>query len=226
MNLRPLLQGWRDWLLLAMCGAWLLTLVWIGHPENDLLKALWSQTMAAWVQAVGSAAAIAFAIWLSDRDRAEARRLDALDRVSALASILSKAEQTMRRPWDDMKLHGWDAYGRTFARANQIAREQTQERCLQVLTNIPLHEMRSWDLASAVMEMIEALSLSAAAFEEVRELNRPGMMYPDMQPLDPSPLAPVVNLAADSVARVHTAAHRLSTDPRARGTIIRPALVA
>ncbi|GLK49514.1 hypothetical protein GCM10017620_24870 [Brevundimonas intermedia] len=62
-----------DWVLAGCCVAWLLGLIWIGHPENDLLKALWSQNMAAWVQALGSIGAIGVAIWVSHRDSLKAR---------------------------------------------------------------------------------------------------------------------------------------------------------
>lgn len=47
-----------DWVCGALCVSWLLVLVKVGHPTNDLLDALWSTEMAAWVQAIGSIGAV------------------------------------------------------------------------------------------------------------------------------------------------------------------------
>lgn len=57
----------------ALSGAWVLAVLWIALPDHDLLKALWSQTMAAWVQAIGSIGAIAIAIWVAADQAARTR---------------------------------------------------------------------------------------------------------------------------------------------------------
>lgn len=54
-----------DLISASLCAAWLLALLWISVPEHDLLAALWSQTMAAWVQAIGSIAAVGAAVLIA-----------------------------------------------------------------------------------------------------------------------------------------------------------------
>ncbi len=80
-----------------MCAAWLLCLVWIGHPENDLLKALWSQTMAAWVQAIGSIGAIVGAVWLAAHDRREQARLQDVAALEVGAVVFEQGYWLARR---------------------------------------------------------------------------------------------------------------------------------
>lgn len=57
--------------MVALCAAWLLALIWIAVPESDLLGTPWSQTVAAWVQALGSIAAIVWATVIASRQSRE-----------------------------------------------------------------------------------------------------------------------------------------------------------
>lgn len=86
----------------TLCAAFLLALLWISVPENDLLRALWSQTAAAWVQAIGSIGALLgiFALQRKDHRHAEAlrrqfRREADADAVRGLSLMVLTARNTL-----------------------------------------------------------------------------------------------------------------------------------
>lgn len=95
MNLRPLLQGWRDWLLLAMCGMWLAVVGWIGLSAKQI-SVITSEVGAAWVQAIGSVVAILAAglVAWSEHHRANRTAIQAeIDLIDTLGTIALAAEE-------------------------------------------------------------------------------------------------------------------------------------
>jgi hypothetical protein len=185
----------------------------------------WIVVGAAVVQAVGSVAAIIAAVLISRHDRLEGQRLAALGRVTALAAIMSKSEDSIRVPYNSLSVEGGAAFGRVFGAPYQDNLRKL-DRCLTLLRAVPAHELGSWELASAVVEMEEALTTGKEALETIRVEN-PGLaVYPhNDDDLDLAQLVDPVNLAAEALARVHQASHRLSKSPRARRFQITPAYV-
>lgn len=184
----------------------------------------WIVVGAAVVQAVGSVAAIIAAVLLARHDRLEGLRLAAQGKVSALAAIMSKAEETIRKPYTALSEEGSEAYARIFG-AQYADTLRQLDRCLNILRAVPVYELGNWDLASAVVEMEEALTIGREALEQVRADNQGLKMYPAYGKLQLGPLERPVNLAAEANARVHQAAHRLAASRRARRMKITPAYV-
>lgn len=184
----------------------------------------WIVVGAAVVQAVGSVAAIVAAVFLARHDRLEGQRLAAQGRVSALAAIMSKAEETIRKPYTALSEEGSEAYARIFG-AQYADTLRQLDRCLNILRAVPAYELGNWDLASAVVEMEEALTIGRDALEQVRADNQGLKMYPAYGKPQLGPLERPVNLAAEATARIHQAAHRLSASAKAKGMKITPAYV-
>lgn len=188
---------------------------------NDIGDAI--LVAAAVVQAVGSVAAILIAVWISHRDRKEVRREAMSDRVSGLAALIFKSEEMIKKPYDIMDVEGWAGYKRMVREWVEDARTRTQ--CVEALRAIPTHELQSWELVSAVMEMIEALAAIERSVDHFIAENRLTILYEAFGPPVLGDLAPAVNLAAEASARIHNQAHKWSSDKRARRKTIRPRIV-
>lgn len=181
---------------------------------------------AAVVQAVGSVAAIVAAILIARHDRAEALRAETAARVSGLAAIIFRAEDIVRKPWDEIEQDSWIGWARFFDEEVIPDWERRREQCLTALQAIPLHELQDWDLVSATLEMIEALIAVEPLIQRIRASNSPWVRPAGDGEVKVDGLASVVNLAAQAAARVHHVGHRSSHDRRARKTSFKPRYVA
>ena len=100
-------MGWRDWLILGLCGVWLLAVLSITLPEFD------GHMGAAWVQAIGSIVAICVAIWVAERSRREAlidRWISSVNMAavggSYLRNIMERASQnSQNQTWNEGHLY-------------------------------------------------------------------------------------------------------------------------
>jgi hypothetical protein len=184
----------------------------------------WIVVGAAVVQAVGSVAAIIAATLIARHDRIEGRRLGLQSRNSALAAVISRAEDTLRESYDQLVAENGHAYGQVFGQTYG-KNVRTLEQCLKILRAVPAHELGDWELVSAVFDMEEALVSGHAALEKIRAENKAVLMYPDMGRVNATPLEDPVNLAAEAVARIHNSAHRLSKPKRANKYRITPRYV-
>jgi hypothetical protein len=63
-----------DWVLVALCGLWVLALLWVAAPDNDIVRALVSGTMASWLQAIGAIASVFAVLGLARWELARAER--------------------------------------------------------------------------------------------------------------------------------------------------------
>lgn len=109
-----------DLITAALCAAWLLALLWISVPDHDLLRAFWSQTMAAWVQALGSVGALVGIFAAQRRDhkhreelRIRERRDADADAVRGLYLVLLTARNTLTDLQSAAGTEDWtSAYGK------------------------------------------------------------------------------------------------------------------
>lgn len=184
----------------------------------------WIVIGAAVAQAVGSVAAILAAIWVTNHDRAETRRAQRDKQISALASVLFKAEGTLRGPYEKMTAEPPARFGEVFAGEAWEANLRNLQRCQRIIGGIPVHELE-WELASAVMEMEDALAVGIVELNTIHAGNRAALVYPDMAHVDVSGLRGPVNAAAAASARIHQLAHSNSRNRKVRKYRIGPATV-
>lgn len=195
----------------------------IVSTANDLTD--WLIVIAALIQAVGSVAAIAAAVLLTRHDRKEGVRMATQQRISALAVIMSRAEDTIRPPYVEVSARGGAAYSEFFGDRAFAKSIRALSQCQRILASVPVYELGDWELASAVIDMEEALVTGKAALEQIKASNLGAILYPDMANIDLTALVAPVNLAAGAMARVHQAAHRYSSSKMARKSRITPNLV-
>ncbi len=171
--------------------------------------------VAAWVQAVGSIAAIIAAFLITNHDRHETARMARDQRISALASIIFKGDDLLRNLYTDMTAAG------EAARSTVLTQDRTGElgdaigRVQAVLGAVPLHEL-DWELARAVMEMQQALANGHSAIREILSAGFYDAFGSSPTEIKYEKFRASVNLAGKAVARVGQAAHRNSKDQRAR----------
>jgi hypothetical protein len=94
-----------DWVLVALCGLWVLALLWVAVPDNDIVRALVSGTMASWLQAIGAIASVFAVLGLARWELARAeRRADATKRevLYAVKLMAKRAELAVLRLSQDV----------------------------------------------------------------------------------------------------------------------------
>ncbi len=160
------LWDWRRWALNILIGAIAIPvlggLVWLGL-SLELSKSDW----AAWVQALGSIAAIAGA-WLIGKSQAKAAFLHALrlrereryDRVHAVFPIAARAHELIA----ELDAEPYDEYYK------ERYSEASFRVCMKAIEAIPLHELGNFGLVEGYMEMQQALEAAAHAAAKRLEL--------------------------------------------------------
>lgn len=194
----------------------------LGSTAKDVTD--WITASAAVIQAVGSILAIIGAALITNHDRKESTREATSRRVSALAVVIFRSEDALRKPYDQLHANGGLAYSDVFGNQHD-KNARTIEQCLKILREIPVHELGDWDLVSAVVDMEEALVTGRRALDTIRAENKAAKFYPDMADIDLSKLIAPVNLAAEAAARIHQAAHTNSRQRKARRYRVKPAVV-
>jgi hypothetical protein len=160
------LWDWRRWFLDVAGGA-VAVLVLGGLALLGLNFELGKSDWAAWVQALGSIAAIVGA-WLIGKSQSKAAFLRALrlrereryDRVHAIFPIAARAHELITEldaePYD---LYYKDRYSEASFRV-----------CMKAIEAIPLHELGNFGLVEGYMEMQQALEAAAHAAAKRLEL--------------------------------------------------------
>ena len=186
----------------------------------------WFVIAAAWAQALLSAGAILAAYFLGKHDRDERIRQTSQAHVSALAVIIFRAEAVLREPWDAISANRGFGFIETMTGAAWDERARQGVRCAAALADIPLHELGDWELVSAVLEMRESLDAGMPVLRDMRVGNQSVHMYPDQARIDLGALQVPLNLAGRAAARIHTRAHKLSSNPEAKKMVISPTVVS
>jgi hypothetical protein len=157
---------WRRWFLRVVGGAAVVLvltgLVWLGL-KFDLGKSDW----AAWVQAVGSIAAIAGA-WVIGKRQSDTAYLHAMrlqendrhNRVLAVFPIAARAHELIVE-LDNMP---YDHYYKGHYSAPSF------RACIKAIEAIPLHELGKFGLVEGYMQMQQALEAAAHAAAKRLEL--------------------------------------------------------
>ena len=150
-------MGWRDFLILAMCGAWLLALLSITGAAPS----------AAWVQAVGSVGAIIVAIWVSHSDavrtRSDRTQLRS-DEVASWEDAMYQAEKLVNNAHSFIRSHA--ARMENADPAEVLALLSTADLTLRTYLNgTPPNARLAFCLARAVSNIEDAIICARATVE-------------------------------------------------------------
>jgi len=166
--------------------------------------------VAAFLQAVLSAAAIFAAVKISERDRTERERSEMRRVVSALAAVFGRGEAVLRDSYITMRDEGGQGFINVFTADEKATRNRTIAQCRKIIDETPALSLGDWELVSALIDMEAALEDGQTALDALERENGATRLYPAYAQLDLAALKDAVNLAAEAQARVTQRALRLS----------------
>lgn len=172
--------------------------------------------VAAFVQAVLSAAAIFAAVKISEWDRTERERSEMQRVVSALAAVFGRGEAVLRDSYITMRDGGGQGFIDVFTADEKASRNRTIAQCRKIIEETPALSLGDWELVSALIDMEAALADGQTALDTLESENVAARVYPGLAELDLVALKAAVNLAAEAQARVHQRAHQLAGLKRAK----------
>ncbi len=184
-------------------------------------QSFWA-VVAAFLQAVLSAAAIFAAVKISEWDRNERARNESRRTVSALAVVFGRCEEALRDSYLAMRDEGGQGFIEVFTAERKTSRDRTIAQCRKIISETPALSLADWELVSALLDMEVALEKGAEALAVIERDNRATRLYPDMAAIDLRDLRAAVNMAAEAQARVHLRARQLAG---LKGAKISPATV-
>lgn len=160
MKIHPLIRVlWKQscvWLLLLIVAA---NLVNVGL-DMDLSREHW----ASWVQAVGSITALGVAIFVMSKQNENALHVVRIAdqralvrRANAISALVSRA-QNQTRSCCDIILFNFMAGDAAQQRSAIVAAQTLMGQTYNALVEIPTHELGSFDMASGIHEMIDAIN--------------------------------------------------------------------
>ena len=152
-------------------GIWIVAgLVALGD-HFDLNKSEW----ASWVQAVGSVAALAVAVFIMAKQArsaaalvADSDRISLVRRGSAVEALIANAHATIFVALGRIEEGLNDSIRADWMLTRTVAGSLSLTEARATLSTVPLHELGSEKLVSATLEYLEAMMFLINTFEEWR----------------------------------------------------------
>lgn len=151
------------------------------------ISPLWTEQGAAWVQAVGSIAALAVAIYAMSRQNLHAAQLIAegdkkavLRRCKAVSAVVERGHKTVSVCETMLSAAAVSGTISTFTGAAKVSAHALDEMRTALLA-IPAHELGSYDMVVGLNQTIDAIAKLRLQCESYGEYNRcpmPLEIYP------------------------------------------------